>query len=125
MFLAETWADNARLETVQRNIDFEHKWSVPKEGRGGGIALFWKASVNLEVVDSSNYYIDILIEKGTDNEWRFTGFYGEPETSRRTEAWDSLRSLNHHPQVSWLCSRDFNEIARQDEKKGGAIRSNG
>lgn len=46
------WADNARLESVQRYIDFEHKWLVPKEGRGRGIALFWKASINLEVVDA-------------------------------------------------------------------------
>ena len=98
---------------------------VSKEGRGGGIALFWKAFVNLEVVDSSNYYIDTLIEKGTNNEWRFIGFYGEPKTSRRTEAWDILRSLNHHSQVSWLCAGDFNEITGQDERKKGAIQSNG
>lgn len=86
MFIAKTWAEEARLDIVQRNIDFEHKWLVLKEGHGGGIAVFWKASVNLVVVDSSNYYIDTWINKGTGNEWCFTGFYGEPETSRRSEA---------------------------------------
>ena len=96
MFIAETWADEAGLDIVQRNIDFEHKWVVMKEGCGGGIALFWKASVNLEVVDSSNYYIDTCIDKGTDNEWHFIGFYGEPATSRRSEVWDNLQGrLNH------------------------------
>ena len=53
MFLAETLADEARLDTMKRSIDFEHKWVVPKEVRGGGLVLFWKSTVNLEVIDSS------------------------------------------------------------------------
>ena len=120
MFIAETWADEVMLDIVQRNIDFKHKWLVLKEGHGGGIELFWKASVNLVVVDSSNYYIDTLIDTDTNNEWRFTGFYGELDTLRRIEAWDSLRNLNYHSDVPWLCVGDFNKLIRQDEKKGGA-----
>lgn len=26
MFIAETWRYEARLDRVQRNIDFEHRW---------------------------------------------------------------------------------------------------
>ena len=96
---------------------------VPKEGCGGGLALFWKSSINLTIEDLSNYYIDVCIDKNTVQEWRFTGFYGEPKTTRRSEAWDSLRSLNHHPNTPRLCAGDFNELVRQDEKLGGAIRS--
>lgn len=77
------------------------------------------------VEDSSNYYIDTWIDKNKESEWRFIGFYSELETSRRGEAWDSLRSLNHHPNVPWLCSGDFNELTRQDEKVGGAIWNHG
>ena len=58
VFLAETLADDVRLDTVQRSINYEHKWVVLKEGRGGGLVLFWKSTVNLEVIDSSQYYID-------------------------------------------------------------------
>ena len=77
-------------------------------GHGGGLVLFWKATVNLVVIDSSKYYIETWIEKDSPNKWRFTGFYGEPDTSRRSEAWDSLRSLNHHLDIPWLCAGDFN-----------------
>ena len=28
VFLAETWADNVRLDQVLRNFDFRNKWSV-------------------------------------------------------------------------------------------------
>ena len=125
VFVAETWTDEVRLDQILRNIDFDNKWVVLREGRGGGLALFWKSSVNLVVEDSSNYYIDTWIDKNKECEWRFIGFYSEPKTSRRGEAWDSLRSLNHHPNVPWLCVGDFNELTRQDEKLGGAIQNHG
>ena len=40
VFIAETWADEARLITMMWSFDYEHKWIVPREGRGGGLALF-------------------------------------------------------------------------------------
>ena len=89
MFVAETFTDDARLEIVQRNIEHDHRWVVQREGRGGGLALFWKSSINLTVIGSCKYYIDAIVDKGTDNEWQLTGFYGEPKTARRVEAWES------------------------------------
>ena len=40
VFLAETLTDDARLEIVQRSIEHDHRWVVPRKGRGGGLALF-------------------------------------------------------------------------------------
>ena len=74
------------------------------------------------VIGLCKYYIDAIVNKGTDNEWRLTGFYGEPETARRVEAWEKLRYLNSLSDIPWLCFRDFNEIIRQDEKVGSALR---
>jgi len=59
---------------------------VPRVGIGGGLALFWKSSINLTVVGSSKYYIDAVIDKDSNNEWHLTSFYGEPKTTRRIEA---------------------------------------
>ena len=58
-----------------------------------------------------------------ESEWRLTGFYGELETARRSEAWNTLRNLKSHFDSPWLCCGDFNEIIKQDEKVGGAFRS--
>ena len=113
VFLAETLADEARLDTVQRNIEFDHQWMVQCEGRGGGLVIFWRSSVNLKVEGSDKYYIDAVIDKNTSNQWCFTSFYGEPETTRRSEAWSKLRQLNSDLVMPWLCVGDFNEITRQ------------
>lgn len=74
--LVETWTDEARLDQTIKNINFDNKWVVPREARGGGLTLFWKSSVNLVVEDSSSYYIDKWIDKEMEHEWRFTGFMG-------------------------------------------------
>ena len=58
----------------------------------------------------------------TSNQLHLTGFYGEPNTARRHEAWSKLRNLNSQPEKPWLCIGEFNEIVRQDEKLGGARR---
>ena len=123
MFLAETWADEARLDCVLRNFDFNNKWVVSSDNRGGGLALLWKDSVTISVEDSSKYCIDALIDKGLDQVWHFTGFYGEPITLKRFEAWNKLKSLNTLPHIPWLCAGDFNEITRQKEKLGGALQN--
>ena len=122
VFVAETLTDDAKLEIIQRSIEHDHRWVVPREGRGGGLALFWKSLINLMVVGSCKYYIDAIIDRGSENEWCLIGFYGEPETTRRSEAWEKLRYLNSQSEISWLCFGDFNEIIRQDEKVGGALR---
>ena len=122
VFLAKTWVDDARLEWSLRNFDFKNRWTSPSSNREGGLVQLWKDSICLSVEDWSKYCIDALIEKNTPQEWHFIGFYGEPATSKRHEAWAKLRTLNDQPHISWLCAGDFNEIARQDEKLGGAIR---
>ena len=123
MFIAETWADEVRLDRTLSYINFDQKWVVPRSTRGGGLVLFWKNSINLKVVGSHRYYIDAVINKNERDEWNFTGFYGEPDAAKRNEAWAKLRSLNSNQNIPWLSVGDYNEITRQEEKRGGALGS--
>lgn len=56
------------------NFDFNNKWVVSSDNRGGGLALLWKDSVTINVEDSSKYCIDALINKASEQVWHFTGF---------------------------------------------------
>ena len=94
VFLAETLADEARLDYVKERIRFDHKHVDPRITRGGALVLFWRNDTEVEVVFSSLNHIDAIINKSSDSAWRFTGFYGEPETHKRHESWDLLRRLN-------------------------------
>ena len=83
VFLAETLADEARLDFVKNRIRFDKKFVVQRVNRGGGLVLYWKNDLLIDVVSSSLNHIDVIINKDTEEAWRFTGFYGEPETHKR------------------------------------------
>ena len=91
VFLVETLTDDARLEFIQRSIDFEHRWVVPRVGII--LVLYQRALINLTVEGSDRHYIDAVIDKNMENKWRLTRFYSEPDTARRHEAWDKSSAL--------------------------------
>ena len=62
------------------------------------------------------------MNKNKDEEWRFIGFYGEPDAQNRHEAWARLKNLKSRGLAPWICVRDFNEITKQSEKLGGRTR---
>ena len=94
------------------------------EGKGGGLAMFWRKEINLEIKSYSKHHIDVvIIEEASGFKWRITGFYGHPETYRRKESWSFLNTLNQQYHLPWLCLGDFNEILPREEKLGGALRA--
>ena len=116
----ETKMKKYHMEKVKFKIGLLNGLIVPSVGRNGGLAMLWSRDIKVEVQGYSGNYIDAIV---TDPEsgfkWRITGFYGNPETHRRKESWDLLRSLSQKYQLPWLCFGDFNEIVSVEEKFGG------
>ena len=54
--------------------------------------------------------------------WHYTGFYGNPETTKRHEPWAKLKHLKGTSTLPWLEIGDFNEIVGLLEKEGGSTR---
>lgn len=115
VFLAGTWADEARLKEIKRNLDFENLFFVERNNRGGGLALYWRNSIDLNVDAFSKNHIDTIINKGKEDEWRLTGFYGEPMTHKRSKSWDMLRQLNNRQFTMDLCRR-FQRVIEEFRK---------
>lgn len=123
VFLAETWADEDRLMKLCDDLHFDDIWVVPRETRAGGLALLWRNSIQIDVDSSSLNHINVIVNKSKEDSWRFTGIYGMPEASWKSETWDLLRNLHRKYSLPWLCAGDFNEILLSHEKLGGALRS--
>lgn len=89
----------------------------------GGLALLWNKSLSVDLQSYSQNHIDVEVFCPVAKvRWRFTGFYGFPEQSRRYQSWDLLRSLNHHRDLPWIVGGDFNEILENSEKEGGNLK---
>ena len=122
VFLAKTWLDKARLLFLRDKLKFEGLLEFSREGRGGGVAIMWKKDVDFSIDTYSLNHIDAIINKGKDDEWRFIGFYGEPDTRNHHISWATLRRLKSKYSLPWLFVGDFNEITRAHEKLGGRLR---
>ena len=92
--LSRDWANEYRLTKLCNDLHFDEKWVVPRITRAGGLALLWKNSVQIDVDSSSLNYIDVIVNKGKDDSWRFTSIYGMLEVGRKHETWDLLRTLH-------------------------------
>lgn len=109
---------------VRDRIQIDGCFMVPTGGRGGGLALLWKKGVAVWVDSFSSYYIDSIIDGDSECAWHLTGFYGEPEASRRSEGWNMfLRMLSLKPKLLWCYFGDFNELLEVQDKKGGIPRA--
>ena len=92
-------------------------------GTSGGLALFQRNGVNVNVKSMSKYHIDVVIEEEGGGSWRFTGIYGESKSEEKENTWELLRLLKAKSILPWVYSGDFNEILFNCEKEGGAPRA--
>nr|POF02450.1 hypothetical protein CFP56_28059 [Quercus suber] len=111
------------MEKIKFILGFFNSLIVPSQGKSGGLALFWSKDVKLEIKSYSQNHIDAIISEQDSNfTWRFTGFYGHPESHLRNDSWKLLSYLNNQLSLPWFCCDDFNEILSFSEKSGGPQR---
>jgi hypothetical protein len=84
----------------------------------GGLALLWSNKVSIKIRSYSPSHIDAEILPTEGANWRFTGFYGNPDHHRRMEPRDLLRRLGNESLLPWMICEDFNEIVDNGEKLG-------
>ncbi|XP_074352204.1 uncharacterized protein LOC141691378 [Apium graveolens] len=118
LFLSETLAVSNKIEALASKLGFANFFSVDKQGRGGGLTVFWKHNLMCSVVDCSHNYIDIIVKEKSARDWRLTCFYGYPERERRQASWNLLRHLSSSYQLPWCVFGDFNDLLYSSDKKG-------
>lgn len=88
----------------------------------GDLALMWKDSFHVEVISSDKRLIDLKVKCGS-YAFYFTCVYGDPVVGKRQEVWDRLVSIGLNRDEAWVLGGDFNELLSNEEKSGGAVRS--
>ena len=97
----ETKLSKEAMTKKKFTLGFTEGLVVASNGSKGGLALLWRKEIMVDVQTFGPWHIDVKVG-GVDGtgKWRFTGFYGQPETSRREETWRILERLgnsNHLP----------------------------
>ncbi|MCH81372.1 endonuclease/exonuclease/phosphatase family protein, partial [Trifolium medium] len=124
MILYETLINSNRTNELRQVLGFDSCFAVDREGRGGGVAVFWKNELGCTITNFSTNHVDIDIADSIRGNWRLTRFYGYPEGSRRRDSWNLLKTLSRRSNLPWCVIGDFNDILSSDEKKGRTDRAN-
>jgi hypothetical protein len=125
LFLSETKMSEKEMDCFRWKLDMPHMIVVDSKGRSGGLALFWRKSVDVRLRWKGRYHIDVDVFEDNGTKWRFTGIYGESKSAQKENTWKLLRTLQHQDNLPWLCLGDFNEVLFAHEKEGGAARAPG
>jgi hypothetical protein len=85
------------------------------EGKGGGLALFVRSDLKVDLGSYGPHHIDVTVLDQFGIKWRSTFVYGEPRLSDRPEFWKLIRRLKPNSADPWLVCGDFNEALFQSE----------
>lgn len=120
VFFIETFTRRNRLNPIKTKVGFSGFFVVDNVGHRGGLALMWNDMAQVDIKSFSNQHIDteVSLDGGT-TVWRFTGFYGIADRSKRRDSWRLLKNLASHNDKPWVVMGDFNDLLSNDEKKGG------
>ncbi|XVF53612.1 hypothetical protein PTKIN_Ptkin05aG0112400 [Pterospermum kingtungense] len=83
LMLEQSWKNASDMERFRVKWTFHACLSVDRIGSGGGLAMLWTEDIKLEIMSYSVHHIDVVIHEDNEKSWRFTGFYGYPETKEK------------------------------------------
>lgn len=116
--------DNVVLKKLEK-LRYDHHHLVSPTGHGaGGLVLFWKQGLNLQILESNAHVIDTLIE--FEGKSFYSSFvHGSTDRQQRNQLWDQLVSKAIMREEPWFITGDFNDLLSSVEKEGGPDRSEG
>ena len=65
-------------------------FTVNRQGRSGGLVLYWNLNVSCSILNFSQNHIDAILQDNGQRKWRVTGYYGFSESGGHREAWNFL-----------------------------------
>jgi len=123
LFLSETLVHSNKTNDFRYMLGFDNCFDMSSNGRNGGLTLFWQNSFNCTVLNYSNNHIRWRSNDSSRGQWQLTGFYGFPESGRRRDSWNFLRSLSNNISLPWCILGYFNDILDVKEKRRGSVRA--
>lgn len=121
LFLIETKMNSYRLNKIRRQCGFCKGFSVDPIGVAGGLSLWWKPWIEVNILSWNKNWIDTIIRSDAEQTYRrFSWIYGTLYSAEKIEFWEAIDDWDRKDQVPWVVCGDMNEVAWSHEKEGGA-----
>ena len=84
VFLSETKVKSPRINRIKTQLNFFVCFYVEANGRAGGLALFWRMGVDLEIIYlDSNIIASLIYFDPERSPWMLFCVYGPPRRAKR------------------------------------------
>ncbi|CAN1132549.1 Transposon TX1 uncharacterized 149 kDa protein [Linum perenne] len=117
IFISETRNQRKVLEQKRRAARFPNFWYQDPIGSSRGLAIWWVGNLNVDVLSSSEFYVDLRIN---GNATFFLSCVHAPNDSQeRANFWNHLSTIRMNREDPWILIGDFNTLMSNEEKEGG------
>ena len=116
-FLKETRLDKHGFENLYGNLPYQNNIIVKHPDSSGGLALLWKNSITLEVINYTVNHVLAIVTEEDGFKWFLTCFYGWPKAQQKEKSWRLLEYLKTFMDRPWLVVGYFNAFLHASEKK--------
>lgn len=105
----ETKQQSDYVKGLQKSLEYDQLITVDPVGLSGGLALMWKDSYKVVILECDKRLIDLKISYGS-MVFFLTCVYGDPVATRRRAVWDHLENIGLARDEAWMLAGDFNEL---------------
>ena len=108
--------DELVLKKVEQ-LRYDCHHLVPPTGHGaGGLGLFWKQGLDLQIVEANANVIDTFIQ--FQGKKFYSSFvHGSTDRNQRNLLWDQMVTKSLIREEAWFVTGDFNDLIGNEEKE--------
>lgn len=85
--LLEPRVSGSHADDICNKMGYENWLRVEAVGFSGGIWIFWKDNLHLEIVQSHPQFVILRVKKDTATPWFLSIVYGSPDSTLRKRLW--------------------------------------
>jgi hypothetical protein len=95
--------NNKKIKFLRAKLKFDNMFMVESVGRSGGLAMLWSNDLLLSIQNFSRRHINgTIIRKSNGDEWKLTGFYGQPDATKERSHGSCYNTLRRYlPSHGW------------------------